>query len=198
MGTQTSDRRARILAATLRVVGRVGVASVTTRKIAREAGVNLSAVHRYFSSKDALLVAALEEATSLMIAALPAPSAADWSASTAVDETCPSLGMLMDAEPCLPLIRCELLLHLRRHPVLNQVAREQQERYVAALAALYCSDSPAGEPATARHDFAELVGIMIDGWALRSPSRDARHAPGRPFGYALLVVGRQSCIGDRS
>src|SRR5688572_17610347 len=78
MGTQTSDRRARILAATLRVVGHDGVASITTRKIAQEAGVNLSALHRHFSSKDALLLAALDEATTLMIAALPAPPAAGW------------------------------------------------------------------------------------------------------------------------
>src|SRR5215211_5401417 len=139
MAAQNSDRRARILAATLRVVGSDGVASITTRKITQEAGVNLSAVHRYFSSKDALLLAALEEATTLMIAALPTPPGADWSHSAAMDETCMSLGVLIDAEPCLPLVRCELLLYLRRHPVLNGDARRQQERYVAALAGLYCS-----------------------------------------------------------
>src|SRR5262249_29799866 len=198
MGTQTSDRRARILAATLRVVGRDGVASITTRKIAREAGVNLSAVHRYFSSKDALLLAALDEATTLMIAALPAPPGAVWSHSAAVDETCMSLGVLIDAEPSLPLVRCELLLYLRRHPVLNRDARRQQERYVAALARLYYRASPAREHATACHAFAELVATMVDGLALTSASRDARDAPGRPPASALRVVGGHSRVGDRS
>ena len=198
MESQTSDRRARILAATLRVVGRVGVASITTRTIAQEAGVNLSAVHRYFSSKEALLLAALDEATTLMIAALPAPSGAGWSHSAAVDETCVSLGALIDAEPCLPLVRCELLLHLQRHPVLKRDARRQQERYVAALAGLYYSTSPVDESAMGCHAFAELVASMVDGLALASASRDAREAPGRPPGYALRVVRGHSRIGDRS
>ncbi len=198
MGTQTSDRRARILAATLRVVGRVGVASITTRTIAQEAGVNLSAVHRYFSSKDALLIAALDEATTLMIAALPAPPGVDWSHSAAVDETCVSLGALIDAEPCLPLVRCELLLFLRRHPVLNQDARRQQERYVGTLSGLYYSTSSVGEHATACHALAELVAAMVDGLALTSASRDARNAPGRPPGHALRVLRGHSRIGDRS
>jgi AcrR family transcriptional regulator len=189
MGTQTGNRRARILAATLRVAGSDGVVSITTRKIAQEAGVNLSAVHRYFSSKDALLIAALDEVTTRMIAALPAPSGVDWSHSAAVDETCMSLGALIDAEPCLPLVRCELLLYLRRHPVLNGDARRQQERYVAALAGLYRRATPAGEHATTCHAFAKLVATMVDGLALASASWDARYAPGRPPGDALRVVG---------
>ncbi len=192
MRIQTSNRRARILAATLRVVGRDGVASITTRTIAQEAGVNLSAVHRYFSSKDALLLAALDEATTLMITALPTPPDAGWSHSAAVDETCMSLGVLIDAEPCLPLVRCELLLYLGRHPVLNRDARRQQERYVAALASLYYLTSPAGEQPTACHAFAELVATMVDGLALTSASRDARDAPGRPPSYALRVVRGRS------
>ena len=99
MGTHSSDRHARILAATLRVVGRDGVASITTRKIAQEARVNLSAVHRYFSGKDTLLLAALEQATTLMIVALPTPPGADWSHCAAVDETCASLGVPSPACP---------------------------------------------------------------------------------------------------
>jgi AcrR family transcriptional regulator len=198
MGTQTSGRRARILAATLRVVGRYGVASITTRKIAQEAGVNLSALHRYFSSKDALLLAALDEATTLMIAALPAPPAAGWSHSAALDETCISLGVLIDAEPCLPLVRCELLLYLRRHPVLNPDACRQQERYVGTLSGLYYSTSSVGEHATACHAFAELVAAMVDSLALTSASRDDRNAPGRPPGHALRVARGHSRIGDRS
>jgi AcrR family transcriptional regulator len=198
MGTQTSDRRARILAATLRVVGHDGVASITTRKIAQEAGVNLSALHRHFSSKDALLLAALDEATTLMIAALPAPPAAGWSHSAALDETCISLGVLIDAEPCLPLVRCELLLYLRRHPVLNPDACRQQERYVGTLSGLYYSTSSVGEHATACHAFAELVAAMVDSLALTSASRDDRNAPGRPPGHALRVARGHSRIGDRS
>src|SRR4051812_7809840 len=117
MRDQSDERRARVLAATLRLVGRDGAASLSTRRIAREAGVQLSAVHHCFGSKHALLLAALEEATAQMVAALPVPAGADGGLAAAVDETCASLGALVDRAPCLPLVRCELLLYLRRHPV---------------------------------------------------------------------------------
>jgi len=136
--------------------------------------------------------------TTLMIAALPVPPGGTWSHCAAVDETCLSLGVLIDAEPCLPLVRCELLLYLRHRPVLNQDARRQQGRYVAALAGLYYSTSSVGEHATACHALAELVAAMVDGLALSSASRDARDGPGRPPGHALRVVRGPSPIGARS
>jgi DNA-binding transcriptional regulator YbjK len=53
------QRRRELLAATLRVVGREGVAAVTQRAVAREAGLPPSAVLYYFASVDDLLVTAL-------------------------------------------------------------------------------------------------------------------------------------------
>jgi AcrR family transcriptional regulator len=198
MSTQTVDRRARILAATIRLVGRKGLVSITTRKIAHEAGVNLSAVHRNFSSKDTLLVAALEETTTLMIAALPASPGANWGDYTAVAKTCASLGVLVDAAPHLPLVRCELLLYLRRHPGLDQEARHQHARYLAAVTDRFGGSADGDEQARARYAFAELVTSMVDGLALRSASLDARHARGQPAGRALRAVSGHSRIGDRS
>jgi len=198
MKDQTGERRARILAATLRLVGRDGAASISTRKIAREAGVNLSAVHHCFGSKDALLLAALEEATEQMVAALPVPMGADRGLVAAMDETCASLGALVDRTPRLPLVRCELLLYLRRHPVHGRGARDQHARYLAALADRY-DGAPAGdEHATACYAFAELVASMVDGLALHSASLDAGDALGQPPGPALRAVGSLSRIGGTS
>ncbi|WP_218951943.1 TetR/AcrR family transcriptional regulator [Amycolatopsis anabasis] len=55
-------RRSAIIAATLRVVERDGVAGVTHRAVAREAGVPASSATYYFATLDDLLVAALTAA----------------------------------------------------------------------------------------------------------------------------------------
>ncbi len=195
MRDHTSERRARIVAATLRLVGRDGAASLSTRQIAREAGVNLSALHHCFGSKDALLLAALEEATEQMVAALPVPTGAERGLVTAVDETCASLGALVDSAPRLPLVRCELLLYLRRHPVHGQGARDQHARYLAALADRYDGAPTGDEHAIACYAFAELVASMVDGLALHSASLDTGDALGQPRGHALRAVGSLSRIG---
>lgn len=56
------QRRARIIAATLAIVERDGVAGVTHRAVAREAGVPASSAVYYFATLDDLLVAALTAA----------------------------------------------------------------------------------------------------------------------------------------
>jgi len=180
MAEQSSGRRASILAATLRLVGREGAAALSTRKIASEAGVNLSAVHHYFDSKDALLLGALEEATTLMVAALPARAGVEPGALAALHETCVSLRALVDGQGGLPLIRSELLLYLRRHPVYAQGARTQHLRYLAALADRYGGTVDGDEHAQACYAFAELVASMVDGMALHRASLDAGDAGGQP------------------
>ncbi|WP_181782011.1 TetR/AcrR family transcriptional regulator [Pseudonocardia pini] len=54
-------RRRALIAATLRLVGRSGVAAVSQRAVAAEAGVPPSAVLYYYASVDGLLVSALRE-----------------------------------------------------------------------------------------------------------------------------------------
>jgi TetR/AcrR family transcriptional regulator, regulator of biofilm formation and stress response len=58
-----NPRRQEILEATLRLIGKVGVNSVTHRAVAQEANVALASTTYYFDSKDALV----EEALELMI-----------------------------------------------------------------------------------------------------------------------------------
>jgi DNA-binding transcriptional regulator YbjK len=56
---QGAERRAAILAATVRLLVRDGLAAVTHRAVAREAGVPLAATTYYFESKDELVTEAL-------------------------------------------------------------------------------------------------------------------------------------------
>ena len=67
---KAAQRRRQIIAATMRLIARDGVAALSTRKIAREAAVNLGTLHHLFGGKDDLLLAVLDAATSAMIAAL--------------------------------------------------------------------------------------------------------------------------------
>jgi AcrR family transcriptional regulator len=198
MRDQAGERRARMLAATLRLVGRDGAAWISTRRIAREAGVSLSAVHHCFGSKDALLLAALEEATGQMVAALPVSEGAGRGLDAAMDETCASLGALVDRAPHLPLVRCELLLYLRRHPVHGRCARNQHARYLSALADRYDGTAAGDERPTACYAFAELVASMVDGLALHSATLDAGDALGQTPGQALRADGSLSRIGGTS
>ena len=56
---QRAERRGAILAATVRILTSDGLAAVTHRAVAREAGVPLAATTYYFSSKDELIGEAL-------------------------------------------------------------------------------------------------------------------------------------------
>jgi AcrR family transcriptional regulator len=53
--------RERILAAAAHVMGTEGVRSLTTRRVAREAGVNLGLLHYYFSSMDEMRLEVLRD-----------------------------------------------------------------------------------------------------------------------------------------
>ena len=56
---QGAERRSQILAATVRILRRRGLAAVTHRRVAEEADVPLAATTYYFSSKDELVTEAL-------------------------------------------------------------------------------------------------------------------------------------------
>lgn len=56
------DTRARLLSATLDVIGETGLESATIKQIASRAGCNHGLVHYYFRNKEELLVAAIEVA----------------------------------------------------------------------------------------------------------------------------------------
>src|SRR4029453_1566929 len=105
MTGQISDRRNQVVAAAYRAIAREGVAAITTRKLAGEAGVNLATLHALLGGKDALLVAVLEHVTGRMIDALPRPAQADRGLRPAVVESSAALWTLADREPRLPVVR---------------------------------------------------------------------------------------------
>jgi AcrR family transcriptional regulator len=99
-------RRTHITTATMRLIARDGVAALSTRMIAREADVNLSALHGLFGGKDDLLLAVLDAATSAVIAALIAVDGHPGRGlHVALVESFAALCTLLDRAPPLPLVR---------------------------------------------------------------------------------------------
>lgn len=62
----SEDRRAQVVQATLRLLGEVPLEKLTTRLVAAEVETSQPALFRHFRSRDALLVAVVEEARSTM------------------------------------------------------------------------------------------------------------------------------------
>jgi AcrR family transcriptional regulator len=165
---RAGGRRAQIIDATTRMIARDGVAAVSTRKIARAADVNLGALHYFFGSKDDLLLAVLDAATSATIGALVMVAGQPGGGlRAALTETFAALCALLDREPPLPLVRCEVLLYARRRPI-QAAGSLQQERYLDALGACYRVASAPGELGPIAFDeLAAAVGSSIDGLALQ-------------------------------
>ncbi|OZM79274.1 TetR/AcrR family transcriptional regulator [Pseudonocardia sp. MH-G8] len=67
-------RRTQLIDAAVRVIARDGVAGLTHRGVAAEAGVPKSAATYYFTSLDDLLTAALRADTEQLVEALPTPA----------------------------------------------------------------------------------------------------------------------------
>jgi AcrR family transcriptional regulator len=164
---EAGNQRAQIIAATLRLIARDGVAAVSTRKIAREVAVNLVTLHYLFGSKDDLLLSVLDAATSMMIAALVADARPGDGLRAALVDSFAALCALLDRVPSLPLVRCEVLLYASRRPA-QAAAERQQRRYLDALQVCYRVACAEGERGLIPcDDLAAVVSSSIDGLALQ-------------------------------
>ena len=162
------DRRAPIIAATMRLIAREGVAALSTRKIAHEAAVNLATLHDLFGRKDDLLLAVLDAATSTMIAALVVDAQPGKGLRAALVDSFAALCALLDHGPALPLVRCEVLLYASRRPA-QAAGALQQQRYLDALQVCYriaCAEGELGLMPC--EDLATVVSSSIDGLALQT------------------------------
>jgi len=146
------ERRRLLREATMRVVGRGGVAAVTQRAVAAEAGMTPSLVSYHFPTVDALLSATLAAVNDDHVAALercareddPVRALAEFVAACAADRT--------DALAA----EYELFLQAGRRPAL----RDEWVRWTAALDALLA-------PLVADRDARAAAAVGVDGLCLR-------------------------------
>jgi AcrR family transcriptional regulator len=189
----------------MRLIARDGAATLSTRKIAREAAVNLATLHNLFGRKDDLLLAVLDTATSMMIAALVVVDGHPGGGlRAALTESFATLCTLLDQEPALPLVRCEVLLYARRRP-MQAAGALQQQRYLDALAVCYRVAGADGELGLLpSEELAAVVSSSIDGLALQTatgvplPEQTATRAHVLRALRALVPVpltGPQACDG---
>jgi DNA-binding transcriptional regulator YbjK len=127
-----AERRAAILAATVRLLVRDGLAAVTHRAVAREAGVPLAATTYYFESKDELVTEALA-----ILVADEIGRVSERAAALGEDISSPSRSAAAVAEVLFPdaeaagglLAKFELYLEAARRPGLRATAAHWQRAF---------------------------------------------------------------------
>ena len=158
---QGAERRAAILAATVRLLVRDGLAAVTHRAVARETGVPLAATTYYFESKDELVGEALAILVEDEIARL-----AERAAALGDDISSPSRSAAAVAEVLFPdaeaagglLAKFEVYLEAARRPGLRATAAHWQAEF-NRLAELALALAGASEP----QRLAPLLVAGVDG-----------------------------------
>ncbi|HZV75434.1 MAG TPA: TetR family transcriptional regulator [Conexibacter sp.] len=185
----TSDTRARILHATLRVIAAGGIGAVSNRRVAAEAGVALGSLTYHFPSqtdllRESLLLYAAEEVARLesLAAALRASAGA---AAPSAEQAAAIVEQVAARDSGRPeeIAELELHLHASRDPALHDASRRCFGAYedfaAAALEAL-------GVPQPERH--ARTVVALLCGLGVRRLGTGEHHAEGTAD--ALLTVLR--------
>jgi DNA-binding transcriptional regulator YbjK len=187
---QRGERRRReILEAALRVIGRDGVAGLTHRAVAEEAGVPLAATTYYFASKVDLLREAGELAIERVGSGAVAPAAAR---PTTPERLASAIAALLAATPVGErFVHYEIGLEAGRRPALRGLTFAWIERELAELRpwlAAAGSRDPAGD---ARIVHAAILGIELAAMT-RGGRVDARAA------RRLLARLLRALIGARA
>ena len=187
-----TETRARILHATLRVIAGGGIAAVSNRRVAAEAGVALGSLTYHFPSqsdllRDSLLLYAEEEVARLNALAAELRSAAEPSA----EQAAVAVERIVARQSGRPeeIAELELHLHASRDPALHVASQRCFGAYedfaAAALEAI-------GVPEPARH--ARTVVALMCGLGVRRLGTGEHAAEGTAD--ALLTVVRGALAGD--
>ncbi|MGP4016733.1 TetR/AcrR family transcriptional regulator [Saccharopolyspora sp. 5N708] len=149
-------RRRAIIDATLRVVARDGVAAVSHRNIAREAGVPPASIAYYFAGIDGLLVATLLESCETMLVEMDLlreriHENSEW--PRAIAELL--AGMVREHRE-RTIGEYELYLLAARRPALRPAARRWIE-----IATGLVNHGAGGDPAVIRALFAAIDGLLM-------------------------------------
>ncbi len=166
---QRAERRAAILTATVRILTSQGLAAVTHRAVAAEAGVPLAATTYYFSSKDELIAEALANLVEDEIVRLSARAAEMGEAIRS-----PSRAAAAVAEVLFPdagaaealLAKFEVYLEAARRPGLRATAVHWQ-RALTDLAESSLRLAGSSDPAR----LAPLLVAGVDGILVHELSR---------------------------
>ena len=132
----SSERRALLIRAALRVIARHGVSGATTRAIVAEADMSLASFHYAFRSHSEMMTELIQYVVAGQTAAVLAvvPSGADVRSALMA-----GLDAFLDyviGDPGHEQVMQELLQHALRTPGFEELARDQYDRYRSAVAEL--------------------------------------------------------------
>lgn len=156
------DKEERILDAVIAVLSRGGIAAVSMRAVAKEAGVALGLVNYYFDSKTALIGAALRrigDDDALLVAPEPGLSP--------VEQLRHALRRVADAEFLRPDylgLRLHLWSLAPTEPEFAQINRTAQVRYRDGLAALIAAARPGLAADVVAQRAADVLVIQNGMW----------------------------------
>lgn len=165
-----AERRAAIAAGAVRVLSREGLAAVTHRAVAREAGVPLAATTYYFSSKEELLIEALGLLVAEEVAMLQNRASELGDAIGSPEEFARELASALipqtEDEVRVLIAKFEVYLEAARNPALRDKVAEWVATYNGlAEAALEVAGAP--DPAAA----APLLVAGVDGLLAQALTR---------------------------
>ncbi len=186
-----SDTRARILHATLRVIAEGGIAAVSNRRVASEAGVALGSLTYHFPSqtallRDSLLLYVEEEVARLEALASELRRAG---AEVGAEQAAAAVERIVAGGAGRPeeVAELELHLHAARDPALHSASQRCFAAYEDfAAAALEALDVP--EPA--RH--ARTVVALMCGLGVRRLGTGESHAAGTADALLTVVRGARA------
>lgn len=151
-GSTVERRRRDLLDATFALIAEKGLEGLRTRDIAARARVNISTLHYYFATKDALLVAAVHHAQRAF-----APSGASDPKATLGSHFENAWQSLL-ADPQLLTVLIELALRARRDRAARAALRSIQNRWRGDVEAILHRGIASGQ---VRRDCDPRAGAVI-------------------------------------
>ncbi len=126
---QAAEHRSAIVAATIRLMAREGVAAASTRRVAAEAGVAQATIHYVFGTKTELYRAVIEAVTANIVRAVeeglaPHPH---WTEDVAVASR--AVWDMVEEETSTALLLVELTAYALRDPDLRDLAEGLYDSY---------------------------------------------------------------------
>jgi len=173
-------RRQQLVSATWRVIARTGIIGVTTREIAREAGVSTGVLAHYFADKEELLDAALRRSHQQVYARLQERTQGllglDALRVTMLEALPLDEQRLLEAQ-----IEISFLALALGNSALRELQHEEFERFWDVLHYRVCEAQKLGQiwPEIDPSDVTHQLMIMVEGLSLEAVLYPSRATPQR-------------------
>lgn len=163
----TAERRRKLCDAAIAVAMRAGVAGLTTRAVAEEAGLSPAMLHYAFTTKDGLLLALLEYIHTDVYLALAQSVPGRCGLATAISQMACRYWAHAQATPALQRVQYELALHVLTLEGGEALAHALYEGYVDEIVAVFQHAALRPVPPAVLRDAAGTALAFMDGLILQ-------------------------------